>query len=1023
MNNWLQKVIFSIQMGGQLLLEAVGAEIDAILEPVLSRAVVRRGRSAMIIKIGGEEVDYDPKFQLYLQSKLPNPHYRPEIAAQCTIINFIVTPDGLEDQILAMVVNVEKPELEQQKQALVRRQNEFKVTLAQLEDDLLSQLSAADPATILDNIHLIEGLEKTKQTSKEIAVQVRQAQVTEGEINASRELYRPVAAEGSMLFFLIIQLCFIEHMYQYSLDSFVTFLYKAIDRTQACEDVSERVGKLIASIRMVIFRWVNRGLFEEHKLIFCAMLTFKLFQLGHLAEKCNSALMNYLIRAPGAIGVENPLADWLPSKNWGMVLKMSELEGFENFSTNMEKDAPTRFREWFNEHSPEEAKLPLDWKKLDAHPFQKLLVLRALRPDRLTIALGGWIRNALPNGRDYMDCDGSSSFQQILTSSFEDSTSATPIFFILSPGADPVKEVEAMGRAQIKLQLGVNYHNVAMGQGQDVVAMAKMDIGHRDGHWVMLQNVHLMPKWCVELEKKLDAFAIENSHPSFRVILSADPSKGIPIGILERSIKLTNEPPQGMLANLRRSFALFSREDFEDKDQKVRSILFALVHFHSLMLERKKFGPMGYNMKYPFSSGDLRDSAQVLYNYLEGSSAVKLPWDDLRYIFGEIMYGGHIVDDWDRRMCQKYLLYFMRDELLDEIDMIPYAEGRLSWMSPQAGPHDKYLEHIETMPTESPLFFGMHPNAEINFRTAQCDKTFDMLLTLGPGSGGDGDEDPSQSPMALAEATCGEILEEVLEKKFATDDISSSMTEEEKGPYQYVFLQECDYMNGLVHEMVRGLQELQLGFKGELTMSEQMEELADALWKEKLPTWWVKLGFPSTRPLKSWRVNLQDRCVQLDDWVNEPLTIPKVVDLSRLFNPQSFLTAIKQICCQQQGLELDRLQVFTEVQKKEAKDVEAHSREGAFVTGMFLEGARWDTTSMSLEDSKPKEMFTKMPVINCKAAMAQDKSDKNTYICPTYCVPTRRPYFVFSAQLRTKTSHPDKWTLAGVAMILDIGGV
>jgi len=71
------------------------------------------------------------------------------------------------------------------------------------------------------------------------------------------------------------------------------------------------------------------------------------------------------------------------------------------------------------------------------------------------------------------------------------------------------------------------------------------------------------------------------------------------------------------------------------------------------MLERKKFGPMGYNMKYPFSAGDLRDSAQVLYNYLEGSSSVKIPWDDLRYIFGDIMYGGHIVDDWDRIMCSK----------------------------------------------------------------------------------------------------------------------------------------------------------------------------------------------------------------------------------------------------------------------------------------------------------------------------------------------------------------------------------
>jgi dynein heavy chain len=1021
MNNWLQKVIFSIQMGGQLLLESVGSEIDAILEPVLSRAVVKRGRTAMIIKIGGEEVDYDPKFQLYLQSKLPNPHYRPEIAAQCTIINFIVTPEGLEDQILAMVVNVEKPELEQQKQALVRRQNEFKVTLASLEDDLLSQLSAADPATILDNLPLIEGLEKTKQTSKEIGIQVLEAQKTEVEINDSREKYRPVAAEGSMLFFLIIQLCFIEHMYQYSLDSFVTFLYKAIDKTEPSEDIVVRSQKLIEMIRMVIFRWVNRGLFEEHKLIFCSMLTFKLFQKGQLqGEEFNPSYFNFLLRAPMMVGAENPLAEWLPNKNWSLALKLTELDGFDSFATNMEKDAPNRFKEWFNELAPESTKLPLDWKRLDSLPFQKLLVLRCLRPDRITGAMADWIRSTLPNGRDYMDCDGSSSFQQILVSSFEDSTATTPIFFILSPGADPVKEVEAMGRKLINLQLGVNYHNVAMGQGQDVVAMAKLEIGHREGHWVMLQNIHLMPKWCVELEKKLDAFAVENSHPSMRVILSADPNKGIPIGILERSIKLTNEPPQGMLANLRRSFALFSKEDFEDKDARVKSILFALVHFHSLMLERKKFGPMGYNMKYPFNAGDLRDSAQVLYNYLEGTSSVKIPWDDLRYIFGEIMYGGHIVDDWDRRMCEKYLSYFMRDELLDEIEMIPYAEGKLSWISPQAGPHEKYIEHIETMPTESPLFFGMHPNAEINFRTTQCDKTFELLMMLSGSSSGGDDGDAAASPMAIAEALCTEILEEVQEKKFATDDINKSLSDEEKGPYQFVFLQECDYMNGLIYEMVRGLQELQLGFKGELTMSAQMEDIADSLFLEKLPTWWVKLGFPSTRPLKSWRVNLQERCVQLEDWTNDPLTIPKVVDIAKLFNPQSFLTAIKQLCCQQQGLELDKLQVFTDVTKRDVKQVEGHSKEGAFVTGMYLEGARWDSTGNSLEDSKPKEMFTQLPVINCKAGPVVDKIDKNIYICPAYCVPIRRPYFVFPAQLRTKAP-ADKWVLAGVAIILDIG--
>jgi dynein heavy chain len=429
-------------------------------------------------------------------------------------------------------------------------------------------------------------------------------------------------------------------------------------------------------------------------------------------------------------------------------------------------------------------------------------------------------------------------------------------------------------------------------------------------------------------------------------------------------------------------------------------------------------------MNYPFSSGDLRDSAAVLYNYLEGSTAIKMPWDDLRYIFGDIMYGGHIVDDWDRRMCEKYLHYFMRDELLDDLEMIPYADGKLSWISPMAGPHEKYLEHIETMPAESPLFFGMHPNAEIGFRTAQCDNLFDMLMVLQPRETGKGEDDAgaqANDPLAVAEVMCQEILEDVQDRNFDTDDLSKSMTDEAKGPYQYVFLQECDSMNGLVFEMTRGLSELQLGFKGELTMSPQMEYLAECLWTEKLPMWWVKLGFPSTRPLRSWRLNLQERCVQLDDWVNDPLNIPKVVDVSKLFNPQSFLTAIKQLCCQQQKLELDKLQVFTEVTKREVGQVDSPSRDGAFVTGMFLEGARWDTATGLLDDSKPKEMFVQMPVINCRAGLMSDKEDKNVYLCPTYCVPTRRPHFVFVAQLRTKQPAA-KWVLGGVAMILDIGG-
>merc|ERR550537_1930005 len=715
MNNWLQKVIMVITMGGFLLLEAVGSEIDAILEPVLSRAVIKRGRTALIIKIGGEDIDYDPKFQLYMQSKLPNPHYRPEIAAQCTIINFIVTPEGLEDQILAMVVNVEKPELEQQKQELVRKQNEFKVTLAALEDDLLSQLSKADPATILDNIALIEGLEVTKQTSSEIAAQVKLAQETEVLINTSREEYRPVAAEGSMIFFLIIQLCIVEHMYQYSLGSFVTFLYKAIEKTEPSEDMKIRTASLISEIRMTIFRWVNRGLFERHKIIFCGLLTFRLLQRGLLGEEYNAQQFQFLLRSPQRLDVENPLTDWLPNTAWNSVQKLIEIDIFSSFSSDMEKNAPNRFKEWFNEIAPEDAKLPLDWKKLDSAPFQKLL-----------------------------------------ESAFEDASNVTPIFFVLSPGADPVKEVEAMGKKLVNLQANVNYHNVAMGQGQDVVAMAKMEMGHKEGHWVMLQNIHLMPMWCQSLEKTLDNYAIEGSHPNFRLFLSADPSKGIPIGILDRSLKLTNEPPQGLNANLVRAFANFKKEEFEDRDSKVKAIVFGLCHFHAVMLERKKFGPMGYNMMYPFATGDLRDSASILYNYLENNASGKVPWDDLRYLFGEIMYGGHIVDDWDRRLCKTYLEFYMQDNILDETELVPYTD-KLSCKSPNPGEHQRYVEHIDQMPGETPLFYGMHPNAEIGFRTTQCNNMVGLFITLQPKDNSGDDAGEALSPFQIAEQMCNDI--------------------------------------------------------------------------------------------------------------------------------------------------------------------------------------------------------------------------------------------------------------------------
>merc|ERR1712196_413779 len=167
------------------------------------------------------------------------------------------------------------------------------------------------------------------------------------------------------------------------------------------------------------------------------------------------------------------------------------------------------------------------------------------------------------------------------------------------------------------------------------------------------------------------------------------------------------------------ALASFKSEEFDDYEPKVRAILFGMSHFHAVAMERRKFGPMGYNMMYPFGLGDLRDAAICLQNYMENAPS-KIPWDDLRYIFGEIIWGGHIVNDNDRLLAMTYQHYYMVDPLLGDHELFPFCEGRgVSFRSPLPTTHAGYITHVDNnMPPDTPLAFGLHPNAEIGYRTA-----------------------------------------------------------------------------------------------------------------------------------------------------------------------------------------------------------------------------------------------------------------------------------------------------------------
>merc|ERR1719214_542580 len=205
----------------------MGEGVDAVLGPVIARNTIKRGNK-QVVKLGDKEIVLSPNFRLFMQTKLSNPHYPPEIQAEYTIINFTVTEAGLEDQLLFLVVRLERPDLARTKGELIQQQNEFKVKLAELEALLLEKLANAE-GDILDDTELILSLEDAKKTSDEVKEKQAIAQETEVKINETSENYRPTASRGALLFFLLMDLCKMHTFYKYSLDSFVMVVTRAIN--------------------------------------------------------------------------------------------------------------------------------------------------------------------------------------------------------------------------------------------------------------------------------------------------------------------------------------------------------------------------------------------------------------------------------------------------------------------------------------------------------------------------------------------------------------------------------------------------------------------------------------------------------------------------------------------------------------------------------------------------------------------------------------------------------------------------
>ena len=376
---------------------------------------------------------------------------------------------------------------------------------------------------------------------------------------------------------------------------------------------------------------------------------------------------------------------------------------------------------------------------------------------------------------------------------------------------------------------------VSLGQGQGPIAEALVNEGSAAGHWVCLQNCHLSVSWLPKLDRLVEELRDSDSvHDDFRLWLTTMPTADFPASVLQSSLKLTQEPPKGLKANLSRSYADMEAEAFEacTKPAPYKKLLFGLAFFNAVIQERRKYGAVGWNIPYQWMASDFAFAQQNLGLMLDEQPST--PFEALNVIISDVVYGGRVTDAQDVRLTRAVLSTYLNADAVDDDDysFCPQLDCAFRYGAPAEGPLDSYRSYIGTFPLiDQPEIFGLHQahpllspsffprpappscppppppglaltspplhqNADITFQQKETGEMMEAIISLQPReSGGSG----GKSSDELVGETVDDILAKLpkeLDPKSAHEATFARLADGSMNPLGIFFSHELAKFNG-----------------------------------------------------------------------------------------------------------------------------------------------------------------------------------------------------------------------------------